>query len=148
MDPYHVLLVGHFQGGLAVEAVHPLIGLPHAVVEDGVLEEVVEEGPQGLVAEAVVEVLDLSLAEEHGATVHLLQVGDHLLFMTPEFFAGQTRPAQPYSLFIPIKGAQTCGQSPGTGLIVEFSLPLAHRDGETIGNDDQPLFHGCPPHLR
>jgi len=50
-------------GGVGEELVGRLVGLPPNAVDDGLVDEIVEQGPQGLVREPVIVGSDESWAE-------------------------------------------------------------------------------------
>ena len=66
MDPHDVAGPGDLQNGFGEQAVYPLVGGPgvRAVVHE--IGEVVEQGPEGVVAEAFVESLGVLGGEEDG----------------------------------------------------------------------------------
>ena len=121
----HGRAVGGLGGDyLGVPAVHPDIRVPPLTVELGLGDDVVVEGPQGAVAEALVVVGDLFVRQSHADQVHPVRV---------EWFrcvARRAGPADPGSLggthHRLESGHQTAGAGLPFGLAVRALRPV-HR---------------------
>jgi archaeosine-15-forming tRNA-guanine transglycosylase len=99
VNPDDVVGPGHLHHGIAEPLVHPLIDLPRLRVVVCREVEVVEERPEGVVAEPVVVVLDIVRGEkDRVALLFSEQIDDpvFLLFLLPlDVHAG---PADPETL--------------------------------------------------
>ena len=141
VHPHRRALGGDLADRLGEAAVDPLVGDPPVAVERGRHDDVVEDRPQGVVAEALVVLGDLVLGERHRAQVHAVLV-EGLRGVT-----GVAGPPDPGALPPPHDrlhgGHQPAGAAPPLHAAVGQDHPV---DGQAVGGDDQVKGAGTAGH--
>jgi hypothetical protein len=146
VDPDEVAGLGDLQYGVGEQTVDPFVGGPGVVTVIHEIGEVVEQGPEGVIAEALVEGLGVLGGEEDGKCRVLLAAAAGRLVM--EFGADRAAgPADPDVVRWrgTAWGIQVAAEAGGqaAGALGEVQLPIVLADGnrEAVGDDDE--FHGA-----
>jgi hypothetical protein len=71
MDPYDIPILNRIQDSLTEHLVHMPVLPPLLIIERSVCGEIMEKGPDGPVAESVIELLHLLPGEEDGGRVEI-----------------------------------------------------------------------------
>ena len=128
VHPDDVTGLGHGSGLLGESTVHGDVGSPPGPMKLGRAHPVVIEGPEGAVAEAVIEVVFLSDAEGHG---HLIDAVDLELTVVD---IGHTGPSHPGPAPTREKRRERADEPARAGLPLPLLIEL---DGQPVGDDDQ-----------
>ena len=134
VDPHHVVLPQVLLRFLEELVVHLLVGVPHIVVVGGVLGEVVEVGPDGLVGEAFVVEVDLPLGQKDGGEALLGQVGTDGFFL-PLVGDVLPRPTDPELIVAFVEGVEARGQAARAGVVVEFPGRAVDGHRQAVGDN-------------
>jgi hypothetical protein len=133
VDPDGVVGPGHLHHGVAELLVHPLVDLPRLRIVVCMEVEVVEERPEGVVAEPVVVVLDVIRGEEDRVALLFCEHPDNPIFLffliLPDVYA---RPADPEALVGLVERANSRGKTADAPLQVEVAVLAGNTDRKPV----------------
>ena len=133
VHPNQVVVGRRSRHGIGKFAVDRHIGLPVGQFKLGVFHEVVEQRPDGAVAEAKVEPVNLFLAQGHPGTAQFCK---GLVDLGVEGFrdvlARQAAPSDPKAFPLSVHRFHPGGQPPNTGLCFQRSVANLQLNGQAI----------------
>ena len=146
VDPHQIVRRRNFHHRIAEDIVDPLVAGPGALVVIHQGGEIVEQGPERIVAKTLVKRLDVFVREEHRGRGQLVPTMAQSLIAQLRTH-GAAGPADPDVFLLNGLGRVNVGpkaRGQAAWALAELELPihLLDRHGQTVGDDDE--FHGRP----
>ncbi len=133
VDPDPAVGLAVLEDRVGVALVDLDVALPRLGRDAQTVREVVEERPQGVVADASVEVLLLVGGEEHRHEVVLRQALDDVLLAG----RGNDRPGPADPGRVAPHGLERCGEPTRAARDVELAVGHPEPDGQPVAGDDE-----------
>jgi hypothetical protein len=130
---------------IGINAVYLQVGFPEVLPVNGILGKIMEQRPDGPVAEPVKKAFMVFFAEKNGITVFLyVRLCKPVPFRRSQISPVKTRPSEPKGFLCPVEFLQSACPRMGFGRGKDGMIAGVFQDqGQFIRYDDQ-FAHPCP----